>query len=700
MKKNLVHAAFGMFMLIVFTTSAYPQWVQTNWPTSNNFFNLYTNQDKVFARIWDSNNGSRVFLTDDNGENWTQISSTDNDVDILSILMWNNNILAGTWNGFYTPILDSTNWSWYPLTLNGIPEDTAILSIAIVDSNLFAGTKGDIYKSPISDVNGWTEVSTGIPANTRITSIMANGNAIFAGSDSNGVYITTNSGTSWTAINSGLTDKRISQLTALDNKLYAVTLTGLFVSESNGMSWVSDANVTKWKADSSGLKNINCLLPVNNLLFAGTDNNGAYISNNNGLTWAPVSSGIPAKVRIWSLALSGNNIFAGTTEGIWRINPADINNYTIAASALEGGTISPQGNVIVYKNGSQPFTITPALGYRINNVLVDGSSAGAVNSYTFSNVTANHTISASFTAVPIYTITSSAGEGGTISPSGNVMVSETWSQKFTITPFQEYVISTVVVDGNSVGAVSSYTFTYITGNHTISATFSKIPYTIITSTGIGGSISPSGAVTVLSGSSQTFTITPSAEYEIANVFIDGIAIGAVTSHTFSNVTSNHSINVTFNSISSLIKYQINCGGSAFPPYTADQYYSGGSVYSTSSTIDTNGVTDPAPQMVYRTERRGTSTYTLAGLTSGASYKVRLHFSENSYSSVGIRRFNVTINNITVLSNYDIYAETGARYKAVVKEFTATADTSGKILISFITISNNAKIGGIEIIRQL
>jgi hypothetical protein len=337
MKKNLVRAAFIMFMLIVFTTSAYPQWVQTNWPESNSFFNLYTSQGMVFARTWDSLNGGRMFLTDDNGTNWTQISSADSDIDILSIVMFNNNILAGTWNGFYRSTLGDTYWE--PFAPTGIPADTAIWSIAMIDNTLFAGTEGHIYESSIDDANTWTEVSTAIPVNARITSIVAKGNAIFAGSDSNGVFVAANGGTSWTAINSGLTDTHISQLAAMGTKLFAVTLKGVFVSDVNGTGWVSDANDTIWAADNSGLKNINCLLPVNNLLFAGTDSNGVHLSADSGLTWTPFSSGMPAGTRVWSLAASGDNIFAGTSSGIWCTPLPELANS--APAVATGASASP-----------------------------------------------------------------------------------------------------------------------------------------------------------------------------------------------------------------------------------------------------------------------------------------------------------------------------------------------------------------------
>ncbi|MDE2179449.1 MAG: Ig-like domain repeat protein [candidate division NC10 bacterium] len=70
--------------------------------------------------------------------------------------------------------------------------------------------------------------------------------------------------------------------------------------------------------------------------------------------------------------------------------------YTITASAGPNGSIAPSGAVTVNSGGSQVFSIVPSVGYHIANVLVDGVAVGALSSYTFSGVTANHTISASF----------------------------------------------------------------------------------------------------------------------------------------------------------------------------------------------------------------------------------------------------------------------------------------------------------------
>lgn len=240
-----------------------------------------------------------------------------------------------------------------------------------------------------------------------------------------------------------------------------------------------------------------------------------------------------------------------------------VRTYTITSSAGTGGSISPSGSVTVNHGGSQSFTITANTGYQIANVMVDGSSVGAVSSYTFSNVTANHTISASFSAIT-YTVTASAGTGGSISPSGSVSVAQGGSQTFTITANTGYTIAAVLVDGSSIGAVSSYTFTNVTANHTISASFSVTTYTISASAGTGGSITPSGSVSVNHGSNRTFTITPDTGYGISSVLVDGSPVGAVSSYTFTNVTANHTISASFAINTYTINASAGTGGSISP----------------------------------------------------------------------------------------------------------------------------------------
>jgi fibronectin type 3 domain-containing protein len=137
---------------------------------------------------------------------------------------------------------------------------------------------------------------------------------------------------------------------------------------------------------------------------------------------------------------------------------------------------------------------------------------------------------------------------------------------------------------------------------------------------------------------------------------------------------------------------INAGGAAVSnsgggdnSFVADEDYSaGGTTYSVTNTITipAGDASTAAPAAVYQSARQGTVTYTIPGLTAGASYTVRLHFAELYFTAAGNREFDVAINGTTVLTNFDIYATAGARYTAVVDNFTATANSSGDIVIAF------------------
>jgi hypothetical protein len=214
-------------------------------------------------------------------------------------------------------------------------------------------------------------------------------------------------------------------------------------------------------------------------------------------------------------------------------------SYIITATAGANGAISPSGPVSVAPGGSQAFTITPNACYHVANVLVDGVSQGAITNFTFNAVAANHTISATF-AIDTFTISASAGGGGTIAPTGSVVVNCGASQGFTVSPNVGFAIFDVLVDGASVGAVGAFTFNNVTAAHTIA-----VNYTITATAGTGGTITPSGAVVVAQGATQAFTIAANPCYHIVDVLVDAASQGAITNFSFPNVTANHTIDASF-----------------------------------------------------------------------------------------------------------------------------------------------------------
>jgi hypothetical protein len=143
---------------------------------------------------------------------------------------------------------------------------------------------------------------------------------------------------------------------------------------------------------------------------------------------------------------------------------------------------------------------------------------------------------------------------------------------------------------------------------------------------------------------------------------------------------------------------IDAGGAANGNFVADTDFNQGNEYSdTSTSIDTSGVSESIPQAVWQTCRWNSSfTYTIPGLTVGATYTVDLDWAELTWTAVGQRKFNVAINGSQVLTSFDVYATVGYK-KALQKQFSATANSSGQIVIAFTQGgADNPFISGIEI----
>jgi Malectin domain len=155
-------------------------------------------------------------------------------------------------------------------------------------------------------------------------------------------------------------------------------------------------------------------------------------------------------------------------------------------------------------------------------------------------------------------------------------------------------------------------------------------------------------------------------------------------------------------------HRINCGGPAYNDtaghqWTADTFSNniGGTYTVTGATIA--NAYDP---VVYRTERFDKSPggqnliYTLPVTTAGVEYEVVLHFSENYFTSAGLRSFGVDIDGDVKFTNLDIYAEAGSRFAAVTKSYRVMASAaSNMITITFLYgLADNPKIDAIELFR--
>jgi len=233
-----------------------------------------------------------------------------------------------------------------------------------------------------------------------------------------------------------------------------------------------------------------------------------------------------------------------------------INQYTVFASAgangsLDPGTPSPQ---TVNHGFTTQFTFNANTGYHVAGITGCGvnysNTSNAVTSYTATtgSITGECTVSATF-GINQYMLSSSTGANGMISPLGTVVVNHGSNQGYTITPNTNYHVADVLVDGGSVGAVTSYQFTNVTANHSISASYAINQYTLsvtIEGGGTGSVINSSGSINCPGICSEEYehskhvnlTAVPGEGSIFAGWFGDCTGTG-----TTCNVTVDRAINV-------------------------------------------------------------------------------------------------------------------------------------------------------------
>ena len=293
-------------------------------------------------------------------------------------------------------------------------------------------------------------------------------------------------------------------------------------------------------------------------------------SNSNVMTVTPYPNDIStAYIKAVSagttiITVSGGGISATTTMTVLN-KPACGASFSISpasANITVGGSQQITATVIDQYGDPMPsatfywMNSSPGVASITSNGLVTGIMPGQAGFTPFANGCFGviyGTNSSMITVSPIpgtFGITASvaANANGTISPLGYTSVISGADQTYMITPNAGYNVADVLVDGVSQGAVTTYTFTNVIAGHTISATFSLIPavtYDVVASAGANGAVSPVGTSTVNAGSSLTYAITPNAGYSVANVLVDNVSIGAVTTYTFTNVLTSHTISATF-----------------------------------------------------------------------------------------------------------------------------------------------------------
>ena len=290
-----------ILMFLAITISANAQWVQMSNGMGNNqtVRALTTNGLDIFA----GTESFGVYISTNNGQNWTQTALNNRTISSLSIN--GNNIFAGTeGNGVYISTNNGQSWTQ---TILG---DNFIRKLASGGNIVFAATNAGVYRTTNNGTN-WTLAGL---SSLWITALTVNENRIFAGHNGSGVHLSTNNGTNWTQ--TSLNNGDVSAIASQGNYVYAGTggtggSPNLFRSTDNGTTWTQISMFNKI---------VHSLAINGNFVFAGT-NDGAYLSTDNGSNWSSINQGFSSTPIIKAFTIYGDYIHAGSvSQSVWRLD--------------------------------------------------------------------------------------------------------------------------------------------------------------------------------------------------------------------------------------------------------------------------------------------------------------------------------------------------------------------------------------------
>jgi len=636
----------------------------TNSDVSQNFS---LNLSKLTVTVKDSsgNPESGAFVRETNGSGTTTISSNGNN---YSFTVNNVNSSGNTGsNGTYT------------LT---VPQGTSFTANSGINVKFTDGTS-TYYTSALTVSNDMNIVVQEASTHT------------FSGylTDQNGNPV---SGTTVTIGNSSAHDGSASTNSAgyFSITVPAGSYSSLTFNNSSGI--MTNSNITEDLTNSDVSQNFSLNLSKLTVTVkdsSGNPESGAFVRETNGSGTTTISSnGNNYSFTVNNVNSSGNTGSNGTytltvPQGTSFTANSGINvKFTDGTSTYYTSALTVLSNVnLIFQQGEPTIIYTGPTTTAILSPkpFSDGLYADPTTVTLSATVASGYTVANTY-----YTI-----DGGS---------QQTYTAPFTVTGAGSHTITYWSVDNSGVTEATdtktftiteSYSLTGIVYNDAnqngvqVSGEQGYAGATITLNTGQSTTTDNNGNYTFsnLEAGTYTETLTVPDGYTATTTNPATVALAADTTENFGIAQQQATPIVA-----------INAGGDTQGSYVADTDYSGGTAYSTTDSVDTSNVTNPAPQAVYQTVRYGNFTYTIPNLTANGTYTVRLHFNELYWNAAGQRTFNTSINGTQVLSNFDIYQTAGGKDKAIVEQFPATADANGNITIQFTSVIDNAMVNGIEI----
>lgn len=259
----------------------------------------------------------------------------------------------------------------------------------------------------------------------------------------------------------------------------------------------------------------------------------------------------------------------------------------VSSAAANLGSISASGvratYTVTWKNhdGSVLYSETYYYGSRpVYNARREKPTRADDSSYSyifigwdqeFAPVHRDTTYTAVFETVPRrYTVTVEPTENGTVTPDEEFILNRFEQKTFVFTPDAGYRVKDVLINGVSVGAVSSYTFTNVRADQTLLVEFERITHTVHVICGENGTADRTGALQVIRGENLVLRIIANEKFHIDTIKINGEIVASANPLTIENITQDLTVEITFKPALFHIQTQSAENGSITPSFSVTQ----------------------------------------------------------------------------------------------------------------------------------
>jgi len=330
-------------IVLALTVIGSAQWIMMTAPSSSGItYNSFVKTDGAFLV---GSNGLGIHQSTDQGLTWTKIpnATIENYTQTMSVI--DSNIYLGMYSsGVAVSEDDGANWTNISTGIT----NKKIITIAKMGHYLLAAG-GSFYRSGDGGAN-WTETGSGLPTSDKKDLIVMD-EKLFVCAKGSGVYLSTDSGTTFSAYNGNLPHTYTKRLLKKGGKIFVWLGNTPYVSTDTCASWTAAYN---GHPDSEPL----CVYTDGTTIYCGTYGSGLYYSTDDGNQWVSDNTGL-TNLNVRGIIVNDSYIFIGTDAAIWRRPLTEI-----TTSINRGKDNSPE-NFTLYPAYPNPFNPSVTLSYSL-----------------------------------------------------------------------------------------------------------------------------------------------------------------------------------------------------------------------------------------------------------------------------------------------------------------------------------------------